>query len=154
MKNQELYNKTVGILAKAFIDDTLQHMNCCACAIGNLVAANCGFKMKENRRWKDNMPYWSDVFFTTTGITTKKQKMLIEHYHDEAKRQIDSTGYTVEEAAKIEYAFETAPEGNSSDEYMFNGLMAVIDVLDQIHENTDNRVTTDSRNKFIKTKHL
>lgn len=42
MKRPELYQKTVDILVKAYFDDTLQHGNCYACAVGNIIAGNCG----------------------------------------------------------------------------------------------------------------
>lgn len=46
---------------------------------------------------------------------------------------IDQTGYSEVELAKIEFAFESADEGSTEDENMFNGLMAVVDVLAEIH---------------------
>ncbi len=50
----------------------------------------------------------------------------------------------------IEHAFEYAPKGNSEDDYMFNGLMAVVDALDIIHENTDINITKEIKQKFVK----
>jgi hypothetical protein len=44
------------------------------------------------------------------------------------------TGYSVHEIHQIEYAFENAPyQGDDTEEWMFNGLMAVVDVLAEIH---------------------
>lgn len=77
---------------------------------------------------------WSDLFITRKdGIQYLNENPTIE-----AHWQVDRTGYSVNELAKIEYAFETAPrncdyEDHLNDEWMFNGLMAVVDVLADIH---------------------
>lgn len=151
MKNQELYNRTVDILVNAYFNDTLVHGDCYACAVGNLVAANMGINLFESSRkkiyWANAQASWTFVHCCNSiGISN----FNIQHYNGEAKEQIDSTGYTPYETAKIEYAFETAPKGKSEDEWMFNGLMAVIDVLDEIHENKDQTLTQQSKSKFIK----
>lgn len=136
MLKPELYQKTVDILVKAYFEDTLEHGNCSACAVGNIVNYE-----KSKMSWS-----WANVFCTSSRI----QIVEPNNYEGAAKDEIDSTGYTWRELAKIEYAFETAPKGNSGDEWMFNGLMAVIDVLDQIHENTDNQVTATTKQRFQK----
>lgn len=137
MLKPELYQRTVDILVKAYFEDTLRHGDCSACAVGNLV--NYG---KPKETWE-----WASVFYTG-GMG---QELFPCNYIGKAKDEIDSTGYTWQELAKIEYAFETAPKGISNDEWMFNGLMAVIDVLDQIHENTDTQVTATTKQRFQKT---
>lgn len=55
------------------------------------------------------------------------------NYSGSAKKQIDATGYSWQELARVEYAFESAKKGESADDWMFNGLMAVLDVLADIH---------------------
>lgn len=145
MKNEQLYNKTVDILVQAYFNDTLKHGNCYACAVGNMVAANKSYKYYQGI-WVEAFSWWDNVFSTDSdcGIQT----IEINNYTGEAKEQIDSTGYSVRELAKIERSFETAPRGNSDDEWMFNGLMAVIDVLDKIHENTDAELTNTTKLRF------
>lgn len=138
MKNKELFEKTVGILVRAYQNDALRHGSCMACAVGNIVGANCGIQnLFNNFEWQEKAIIsparsgWPDVFMTTTdGIQDKYSG----NYKGAAKFQIDSTGYTWRELAKIEYAFETAHKGSSDDEWMFNGLIAVYDVLCEIHE--------------------
>jgi hypothetical protein len=150
MVREALYHKTVGILVDAYFNDTLQHNNCHACAVGNIIAANncIGFKTEtDNKIWKGNSPTWHHVFMTDTGKQNKRPML----YKGEPKDQIDSSGYTWQELAQIEYAFETVSKGNSVDEYMFNGLMAVIEVLDKIHENTDIQIQQESKKRFLKT---
>lgn len=161
MENRmDLYKKTVDILYNAYFNDTLVHMNSCACAVGNIIAANTGRTFKENplksdlRKiiWSDDkIPRWTQVFVTividhmhysprfvtqTTSETKYRQDMA-------AKAEIMSTGYTWQELARIEYAFETAPSSVSynqdDDEWMFNGLVAVLDTLKEIHGIEDNQ---------------
>ena len=50
----------------------------------------------------------------------------------------------------IERAFEISNDENESkDVNIFNGLMAVIDVLDRIHENKEELITKASKARFI-----
>ena len=58
---------------------------------------------------------------------------VIAELERDAREVIDSSGYTIDQLAKIENAFESAPQGNTEEEYMFNGLMAVVEVLAKIH---------------------
>lgn len=168
MKRAELYQRSVDILAKAYMDNTLEHNNCAACAVGNLVAANNGYeiipnlKMSAVAQWCKPKgigvdffnPEWHKVFMTggvhdvRTGNITRHQDRDPQAYRGEAAQQIDSTGYSWQELSQIEHAFEIAPKGSSEDEWMFNGLMAVVDVLDRIHENTDEAVTRKSKYLF------
>ena len=139
MIKEQLYNKTVDILVQAYFNDTLIHGNCASCAVGNIVAHNMGYTYTSDKKfWECSIPNWYDVF------------RAYQKYEGKAKKQIDSTGYTWQELAKVEKAFESAGKGNSGDDYMFNGLMAVIDVLDIIHENTDEKATTETKKRFVK----
>ena len=163
MKNPELYKKTVDILVAAYFNDTLEHGNCYACAVGNIIAGNCGYgfiKMEKN-------DVVAPLFNVYTGCgklywdrdndinNNPLQKMTGGHFMELATTKqwefIRKTGYSGGELARIEHAFESAPgEEEYSDEWMFNGLMAVIEVLDQIHENKDEATTKESKDKFKK----
>lgn len=133
------FNDTVNILVKAYLNDTLAHGDCWACAVGNIVADKIGYKVvkKQNHlscSWVGKLgltgfPEWDNVFCTSMG----EQDLFPEEYYGRAKKQIDSTGYSWKQLARIEFAFESADQGNSSDEWMFSGLMAVVDVLAEIH---------------------
>ena len=151
MKNESLYRKTVDILVQAYMNDTLIHGSCSACAVGNLVSANMGIKFIRNKRgnpyWENDIePKW-DLVHMYSGSS---QLVNPKAYENEAKKQIDATGYTWQQTAEIEKAFESAPYGNSDDEWMFNGLMAVIDVLDEIHEVNDSEITKNTKSLFVK----
>lgn len=135
------FENSVDVLVKAYLNDELEHGKCSACAVGNLVCAAKsikpmlldptapGHKFECNRFSDGSMVRWDNVFMTAHG----RQVILPDFYTGEAQKQIDSTGYTWQKLARIEYAFETADCGNSDDEWMFNGLMAVVDVLADIH---------------------
>lgn len=150
MKNPTLLNKTISILVKAFQDDTLIHGNCSACAVGNLVLANGNFTTKiseetPNKPWAGK---WRFLFMT--DFVSKKQQIYIENEMDNVvQKVISSTGYIWQDLAKIEYAFETAHRGKSADEYIFNGLMAVVDTLMLIHEATPEE-TESAKLQFVK----
>lgn len=116
------FEKTVDVLVKAYLNDTLKHGWCNACAVGNLIADAMGKHPKHiegawYRKLIDGLDY------------------RIEGYHDpeEADRQIAILGYTHDEIIKIEHAFEGVDYKLPRDERMFLGLMAVVDVLADIH---------------------
>lgn len=149
MNRPELYNKTVDILVQAYMNDTLQHANCHACAVGNLIAANMGIgysKSKyETTMWNREFPVWIDVHC----MKADGQHLNFCNYTGEAKEQIDATGYSPYETAGIELAFESNRDnGSTADERMFNSLLAVIEYLDKIHENKDATITEQSKKKF------
>lgn len=140
MNRQDLYRKTVDILYQAYFKNTLQHENCAACAVGNIIAANSGknYKMAiTNLYWEGGDYLWNRLFNTTFGIQNVNTMWL---FHPETMAQINSTGYPWQELAKIEYAFETADKGQSAEDYMFNGLVAVLKVLQELHEVEDDAV--------------
>lgn len=156
MINETLYNRTVSILVDAYFKDKLRHGDCCACAVGNLIAANMNYSITpivddEKERWldenKNRMPYpgehgWGNVILNRQPIR-----------NDLVKRQLHATEYSILQLILIEDAFEfryieykDIPKGD----HMFNGLMAVIDVLDEIHENNNTELTATTKLKFQK----
>lgn len=171
MINEQLYNRTVGILEQAYLNNTLQHGICTACAVGNIIAGNMGIKViyrephvthslsgekfvmhraywvLPNGEIVDSMgPRWwrhkSDIYGDANFFLTDEWR--------EGYEQILATGYSMSEVFMIEAAFENADKGNSEEDWMFNGLMDVINILDQIHENTDNEITVKSKGRFNK----
>lgn len=162
MKNESLYNKTVDILVQAYFNDTLVHGHCAACAVGNLIAANCGYQIdigdEDNIIWINNRrkvvePDWTKVFCTNRkssflGLLHRyEQTINFDKIDGCSLYQINSTGYAPSQLARIEFAFESVSKNK---DYTFNGLMAVIDVLDEIHENKDSDITIQNKNKFHK----
>lgn len=154
------FSGTVDILVKAYLNGTLAHRLCSACAVGNLVAHALGTKPMSLRFLGDDLaptPFsnsrfescervrWNEIFMTVGG----NQNFSMSDASPEAYNQILMTGYSVHDLARIEFAFESCerPEdiisqdrtGQRSsgyytdDEWMFNGLCAVVDVLVEIH---------------------
>lgn len=132
MKNKELFDRTVKILVNAYLNNSLVHNNCCACAVGNIIAANMEIKYDPYLKWVGRQLAWSKVFVTMPFKTDQIQRPWA--YAGSAKEQIDATGYTWQELSIIESAFESAPRGIDSEERMYYGLMAVVDALCQIHQ--------------------
>lgn len=140
MRNEiEKFNRTVAVLVAAYLNNTLRHGECAACAVGNIIAAEIGAVPTDSGdeflgwSWMRNQVEitvgWHHVFCTSEG--SQKQSPL--NYYGQIKRQIDASGYTWKELAKIEAAFESSMVGESEDDWMFNGLMDVVEVLSEIH---------------------
>lgn len=127
------FHETVGILVKAYLNNDLQHSNCSACAVGNIIHHHYGnFDSVSPWDGNDGMG-WPNVFCT---VALNKQLVFPENCEGNAKEQIDATGYTWQELALVEKAFEHcyyARGESDDDETMFSGLMAVVDVLGKIH---------------------
>lgn len=133
------FDNTVNILVNAYLNGTLLKDHCCACAVGNICAAAIGshvinihksskFRKPSRAKWSIGSPRWPDVFMMGYGT----QHLNPSKYEGEAKAEIDATGYSWQQLAAIEKAFEGAQKGDS-EEAAFSGLMAVVDVLASIH---------------------
>lgn len=149
--NRPSFDHTVSILVKAYLNDTLEHGKCEACAVGNIVHA-AGFPRYNTGECEamkpDSCGNWKGVFVTTGGIQ-KMRHAVDKDWEQIGLRMIEATGYTVEELAWVEYAFETAPKGKSDDDWMLNGLMTVVDVLASIH-NVDLSTKEQAKLLFVK----
>jgi len=159
MKNEELFHKTVAILVKAYLNNTLEHGNCCACAVGNIIAANLRISINPvsdrmiKNGWERSQPLWQSVF--QTDARAHHQLKDFSKFTGLAKKQILVSGYSLEQLMQIEFAFETAPDmadydfTSLDDTWMYNGLMAVIDVLCEIHEMNE-EVKQETKALFVK----
>lgn len=127
MKTSKRFNNAISKLVTAFFNDKLEKGICTACAVGNIC---------------NGASYWVSAFYTVLG----HQTINPENYKELTKETIDKTGYSWEELAKVEKAFEcnTKIHGNSYYKFtkkqiaedQYKGLMAVVDVLCEI-ENID-----------------
>jgi len=163
MKQKKLFERTLEVLVNAFTADKLVPGSFCSCAVGNMVAAACGYRVEfiafscSNEEFYKLLtwmadeqtlvaaPEWHHVFYTTTS-----QKVYMDAYHGKAKKEIDKTGYDVYDLMAIEEAFELASRSgedidpmagmsllqrlNYTRERSYLGAMAVLQVLGQIHE--------------------
>jgi len=145
MSNKEKFYSTVNILVRAYLNNTLAHGRCSACAVGNIIADSLGVTIQlPDLDWSEGVPYWNRVFVTAKFYGPHRENRLHEgygiltqvkvasNYMGEAKFQIDSTGYTWQQLARIENVFETTPLDEA--DRMFEGLMRVVDVLTDIHQ--------------------
>lgn len=146
---KKVYDNAVNVLLDAYNNGTLEHGNCWACAVGNLVASASGYTFKAGDCglvWKEGYgPDWSrsgmGMGFGLSLIESLKLKNT-----GETKRQIDSTGMSLEEIIIIEHAFEDSlkrtekgywyyldfPDNQKQGQYI--GLCAVIDVMKDMVE--------------------
>src|SRR5258706_8814339 len=97
MKNELLYNKTINILKEAYFNNTLQHNNCYACAVGNIIAGNMGLKFYMGDRgtliWEDHRSDYSENIKTITSaiIPFTIHHNNLNKFH---KEQLESSGYS------------------------------------------------------------
>lgn len=158
------FEQTVAILVKAYFDNTLEHGNCAACAVGNIIASSIGAKVSKSaytweRKGIEIIPIWDELFCSGGA---GGQVVVPEEYKGWVKRQIDTTGYSWQELALIERTFEkhspfeVEDYGEDEDNMraienssMFNGLMAVVEVLAEIH-NVDLSVKESAKLQFVK----
>lgn len=138
------FEHSVNVLLKAYLNDTLEHGKCSACAVGNMLgterwshyfvtASNEEGEFTQHKH-KEGFVYGINWFGLITCIPFDDLPLDVKPKAIEGKEAIKNSGYSIENLQEIEFAFETAPMDNSEDDYMFNGLMAVIDVLAQIHK--------------------
>jgi hypothetical protein len=130
------FHETVDVLVKAYLNDTLYQGHPCGCAIGNLIAARNGHKVLKEIyspvSWVGSMVGsgfdWYEVLYPGK-ICGSRGSVTV------GIEQINSIGYSIPEVIIIEEAFESTRYSCSGgiDESMFNGLMAVVDVLADIH---------------------
>lgn len=141
--NRPTFSQTVDVLVKAYLNDTLEHGNYCACAVGNLIADAVGAEivLKHNHRNYASKYEWSHPEYSGDEWFLKING---------CENQIKASGYSYSEIWVIEKAFESTRfmEGND-DEIMFMGLMAVVDVLASIH-NVDLSTKEQAKLLFVK----
>lgn len=140
MEREELYNKTIDILVKAYKEGSLVHGDACACAVGNLVLANCKSLEFYPLSTKQYRPVWTN-------------NILIKGYSVTGLEQIHSTGYSLEEIRFIEESFEECIRSTRSDYDKLDltgqqGAFDVIDTLDKIHKNENIMITDCKKHLF------
>lgn len=144
MNNIKKFHETIGILVEAYLSEELAHGTCAACAVGNIISRKMGTKPKKKAsrtgfyyQTCENGTdlFWGDVFRSTE---LEGQLFYPHAITPRIQHEISVSGYSLEELRRIEYAFENAPRNcpyfeYRNEEWMFNGLMAVVDVLAEIH---------------------
>lgn len=131
------FNESVSILVKAYLNDTLEHGNPCACAVGNLVASSC------------QITYMLDLYSGLTWDDERWPKWFFSPSSKEAQVEYDAVGYSVNDIMRIEHAFESGRNENCRDDDGWHGLMNVVSVLASIH-GVDLETTEAARKMFVK----
>lgn len=116
-------DRSLAVLTKAYLDGTLRHGDCAACAVGNLVAAAMSLPVSKERFGPAEHGDWFFLVAGLPGMLNDPDRLRA------ATAQIAATGYEVEELERIESAFEV----NSGDATGYAGLLRVCDVLLEIH---------------------
>lgn len=146
MKKQEVFERTVDVLVKAYHNGTLEHGHCKSCAVGNLIRAT----MYDNNPQAYNESWFHSVGCSNMSMEDLRLRKVREgtqssrDYYSLVIKEIESTGYTIEELRMIERVFEdncTTPEG-AKDKSGLYGLRAVYEELLNIHEVDVQRVAT------------
>jgi hypothetical protein len=153
----ERVQRAIDIFLDSLNDGTLIAGSCTACAVGNLVAAACGIKLSVRGGFvtPDNyqvMTPHGSVFFTawnnlflTTGLNGQTRNDLSDFPELDQKQfqaLVDTTGFTIDELAEIEYTFETVARHQG----VIHALEAVVKVMmkfDEVDSSVIKKVFTD-----------
>jgi hypothetical protein len=125
------FEGTVSILVKAYLNETLEVGNYCACAVGNLIASATGAELKKD----PDKPYGGRFSWGRSKFYGGEWYFASPNENELQEEQLQSIGYSRVEINAIEKAFERAAHRVSGHESHkeFAGLMAVVDVLSDIH---------------------
>ncbi len=132
------FKHSVDVLVKAYLNGTLQHCNCRACAVGNLIVAG-------GHTFADGIA----ASWMVMLVDKERGGSDIKYEESDAMNQIRATGYSIKEIDLIERAFESTFEWKYTDDEMFNGLMAVVDQLALIHK-VDLSTKESAKLQFVK----
>lgn len=154
------FDHTIGVLVNSYLKNTLVHHTCAACAVTNIIGHSGWsrfFVTIQNSNGTDIIQYKaqeSEILVPSILCGARVVPLsevcgdtLIER--EAGFAAIVKSGYTIEELAKIEFAFETAARGNNEEEHMFNGLIAVVEQLADIH-GIDIKLKEEAKALFVK----
>ena len=126
------FQQTVDVLVKAYLNDTLNALDCAACAVANLIS----HQLNAKPVYKRGVHITAPVFISQSG-----ERFCVPWEGYDAVLDIDLAlpktnvnkliGYSNKDIARIEIAFLRGVGKSNIDN--FNGLMAVVDVLAEIH---------------------
>ena len=138
------FNHTVSRLVTWSLKDELKHGDCAKCVVGNLCGGQSIWKYLFMTDEYGVQRAQRIQFFTAFNLGFNSSEELLSN----AVALCESTGYSVEELARIEKTFELSG-GVTVEERMFNGLIAVVDVLADIHK-VDLSVKEEAKKLFVK----
>jgi len=143
MIKKDLYYKTTDILYNVYYDNQLRFRSSKKCAVAHLIISNMGYKVPFVAWYKDNQEVncynWFDLLIRWENHDLKVG-MLMQIGLEEFERQekhFSATGYSIEELVMILNAFESAYRDGDAEPDYFKGLNAVLTVLMDIHQVTE-----------------
>lgn len=152
----ERFKKAFNALTRAYFEGTLAKGTCVACACGNIIfdavadpVTKKDIEEEFRARFTEKVgkselagPLWADK--RVGGIIDSKFKFIAKYDYI---GEINAAGYTAEEFAEIENAFEENTKIRLWDyfnveeqkvlEDQYNGLCAVVDVLMELDKETE-----------------
>lgn len=150
----ERVQKAIDIFLDSLNDGTLVAGNCAACAVGNLVAANCGVKLSVGKYMDGSIKVspehdtaflpelgreaqlrsWVNLFCTSDrGQMRSSIKGFTPEMQKEMLAIVNRTGFTIDELAEIEYTFETVARHQG----VIDALEAVVQVMLNFDDNVE-----------------
>lgn len=142
-------SRAIDTFLDAINNGTLVKGTCVACAVGNLVAKGMGATIEVKKYGRHTMVScdkdvhsWNIFFQTSNGKQSGPACNFIKASYDYVKQGelcVNSTEFTKEELAKIEFTFETNTKIRYDDYHLYadktikndqiKGLSAVIEVM-------------------------
>jgi len=164
MEKSKRFSNAIDALVNGYMNNTLLKGSCSACAVGNIVVKSQGLKLVKNTRNDgacavNKYGVKFDLLWSSVFVTIYQQHINPGNYVGKTKKEIDSTGYTWQELARVEEAFELNTEieffdygvfsESEIDEDQLKGLHAVVDVLCDI-EGYNDEVLKETKELFVK----
>jgi len=136
------FEKSVDVLVKAYLNNTLTSLDPCGCAVGNLLKA-CGVGLPH--KW------YSLLFLNRASASGIVPIYTPETTIESANEELSHISYTIEQIDLIEKTFE---KNASNQRYTpnpdyFEALMNVVDVLAEIH-GVDLETKKEAKSLFVK----
>lgn len=133
MKTPERFDRAIKALVKGFFNETLIATDTCACAVGNIVAYGAKIVLKKESYifGLDGKPLMQRYY---NGYDVAAWFIAIHHgiITESALENSRDSGYSFDELRQIEEAFMINRDGSTDTERIFNGLIAVVEVLCEI----------------------
>jgi hypothetical protein len=178
MNRPDRFWRSIDILATAYLEGSFRPYECNACGVGNLIAADLDGASTDTTvgKWPSHsgseFGYWPEaknviddrpwaltsaislIDFEPAGLieaTILDSKLLpVSQYSVTEVRPELATNlsYTNAELLRIETALLEKTELGSSEDEIFEGLMAVVDVLFDIHEVEDEDLRGEAKGAF------
>jgi len=176
MNRPNQFWRSVNVLATAYLQGKLKPYECEACAVGNLIAADLDGASTDTsiEQWPSHSGFgeWPEAkcamfdrtwdFTGAIRLVDSEPDLLMEtcsfdsqllpvskYSVTEVRPELATNlSYTTGELLRIEAALLETTEACPSDNELFDGLMAVVDMLFEIHEVEDEDLRAEAKQSF------